>query len=178
MPREPSRQRCGEPISAGRTGGLSRQLRRPAKTPPNRLLVPLAGGQAPHRRLIAVAGHLPARQEEPGEEFKGSDGKLFKQQLKVSDTMNLPGGAVSVTFDGVQEWAGFQVTRPPGSGWALSGAVVEVAGLGRSESAKVPAELGDLSGVRYNRAPAAPENPATPESTDTHAVTAEETEKK
>ncbi len=122
--------------------------------------------------------------------------------------MNLPGGAVSVTFDGVQEWAGFQVTRPPGSGWALSGAVVaifglagslfiqrrriwvravrgadgvtvaKIAGLGRSESAKVPAELGDLSEVLYNRAPAAPENAATPESTDTHAVTAEETEKK
>ncbi len=134
---------------------------------------------------------------------------MFKQQLKVGDTMNLPGGAVSVTFDGVQEWADFQVTQQPGSGWALSGAVVaifglagspfiqhrriwvraavrgadgvtvvEIAGLGRSESAKVPAELGDLSEVLYNRAPAAPENPATPESTDTHAVTAEETEKK
>jgi cytochrome c biogenesis protein len=56
-----------------------------------------------------------------------------------------------------------------------------MAGLGRSESAKVPAELGDLAGVLYDRAPAAPENPenrATPESPDTHAVTAEETEKK
>ncbi|MFE9704610.1 cytochrome c biogenesis protein ResB [Streptomyces sp. NPDC005930] len=142
------------------------------------------------------------------EEFKDTDGKLFKQQLKVGDTMNLPNGAGSVTFNGVQEWAGFQVTRQPGSGWALGGAVVaifglagslfiqrrrvwvravrgaggvtvvEMAGLGRSESAKVPAELGDLAGVLYDRAPAAPENPATPESPDTHAVTAEGAEKK
>ncbi|TDT37287.1 cytochrome c biogenesis protein [Streptomyces sp. BK208] len=145
------------------------------------------------------------------DEFKGSDGKLFKQQLKVGDTMNLPNGAGSVTFNGVQEWAGFQVTQQPGSGWALGGAVVaifglagslfiqrrrvwlravrgadgvtvvEMAGLGRSESAKVPAELGDLAGVLYDRAPAAPENPenpATSESSDTHAVTAEGAEKK
>ncbi|MGV9280202.1 cytochrome c biogenesis protein ResB [Streptomyces sp. NPDC003730] len=145
------------------------------------------------------------------DEFKGSDGKLFKQQLKVGDTMNLPNGAGSVTFDGVQEWAGFQVTQQPGSGWALGGAVVaifglagslfiqrrrvwvravrdadgvtvvEMAGLGRSESAKVPAELGDLAGALYERAPAVPEhaeNPATPESPDTHAVTAEGAEKK
>ncbi|WP_121715658.1 cytochrome c biogenesis protein ResB [Streptomyces sp. E5N91] len=117
------------------------------------------------------------------EEFKGSDGKLFKQQLKVGDTMTLPNGAGSVTFNGVQEWAGFQVTQQPGSGWALGGAVVaifglagslfiqrrrvwvravrgadgvtvvEMAGLGRSESAKVPEELGDLAGVLYDRAP-------------------------
>ncbi|MFA3876406.1 cytochrome c biogenesis protein ResB [Streptomyces sp. MMCC 100] len=116
------------------------------------------------------------------EEFKGSDGKLFKQQLKVGDTMTLPNGAGSVTFNGVQEWAGFQVTQQPGSGWALGGAVVavfglagslfiqrrrvwvravrgadgvtvvEMAGLGRSESAKVPEELGDLAGVLYDQA--------------------------
>ncbi len=31
--------------------------------------------------------------------------------------------------------------------------VVEMAGLGRSESAKVPEELGDLAGILYERAP-------------------------
>jgi cytochrome c biogenesis protein len=35
--------------------------------------------------------------------------------------------------------------------------VVEMAGLGRSESAKVPEELGDLAGILYDRAPGAPE---------------------
>ncbi|GAA2575300.1 MULTISPECIES: cytochrome c biogenesis protein ResB [Streptomyces] len=150
------------------------------------------------------------------EEFKGSDGKLFKKQLKVGDTMTLPNGAGSVTFDGIQEWAGFQVTRQPASGWALGGAVVailglagslfiqrrrvwvravrgadgvtvvEMAGLGRSESAKVPEELGDLAGALYDRAPAGPdaptapdasENDDTPDSPDTHVVPAEGAEK-
>ncbi|MCQ4198625.1 cytochrome c biogenesis protein ResB [Streptomyces sp. NPDC058783] len=150
-------------------------------------------------------------------EFKDSDGELFKKQLKVGDTMTLPNGAGSVTFNGVQEWAGFQVTQQPGSGWALGGAVVailglagslfiqrrrvwvravrgadgvtvvEMAGLGRSESAKVPEELGDLAGVLYDQAPGAPdssgasdtpENDDTPETPDTHAVTAEGAEKK
>ncbi|RSN54971.1 cytochrome C biogenesis protein [Streptomyces sp. WAC 04229] len=144
-------------------------------------------------------------------EFKGSDGKLFKKQLKVGETMTLPNGAGSVTFNGIHEWAGFQVTQQPGSGWALGGAVVailglagslfiqrrrvwvravrgadgvtvvEMAGLGRSESAKVPEELGDLAGVLYDRAPDAPQNdddtPDSPDSTDTHAVPAEGAEK-
>ncbi|MBZ9638190.1 cytochrome c biogenesis protein ResB [Streptomyces sp. PSKA30] len=120
-------------------------------------------------------------------EFKDSKGELFKKRLKVGETMTLPNGAGSVTFDGVQEWAGFQVTRQPGSGWALAGAiaailglaaslfiqrrrvwvravrgadgvtVVEMAGLGRSESAKVPEELGELAGLLYDRAPGAPD---------------------
>ncbi|MGV9547693.1 cytochrome c biogenesis protein ResB [Streptomyces ardesiacus] len=144
-------------------------------------------------------------------EFKDSDGELFKQQLKVGDTMTLPNGAGTVTFDGVQEWAGFQVTRQPGSGWALGGAVVaifglagslfiqrrrvwvravrgadgvtvvEMAGLGRSESAKVPEELGDLAGVLYDQAPGAPDAPETDDtpdsSPDTHVVPAEGAEK-
>ncbi|MDQ0405546.1 cytochrome c biogenesis protein ResB [Streptomyces sp. NBC_01723] len=141
-------------------------------------------------------------------EFKGSDGKLFKKQLKVGETMTLPNGAGSVTFNGIHEWAGFQVTQQPGSGWALGGAVVailglagslfiqrrrvwvravrgadgvtvvEMAGLGRSESAKVPEELGDLAGILYDRAPDAPKNDDdTPDSPDTHAVPAEGAEK-
>lgn len=146
-------------------------------------------------------------------EFKNSDGKLFKQQLKVGDTMTLPNGAGSVTFNGVQEWAGFQVTQQPGSGWALGGAVVaifglagslfvqrrrvwvravrgadgvtvvEMAGLGRSESAKVPEELGDLAGVLYDQAPPAPDGPEnddtpdSPDTPDTHVVPAEGAEK-
>lgn len=35
--------------------------------------------------------------------------------------------------------------------------VVEMAGLGRSESAKVPEELGDLAGILYDQAPGASE---------------------
>ncbi|MBC7274567.1 MAG: cytochrome c biogenesis protein ResB [Streptomyces sp.] len=126
-------------------------------------------------------------------EFKDSDGELAKQRLKVGETMELPGGQGSITFEGVQEWAGFQIAKQPASGWALAGAVaailglsaslfvqrrrvwvravrgadgvtvVEMAGLGRSESAKVPEELGDLAGLLYERAPGAPDPGQDPE---------------
>ncbi|WP_030894418.1 cytochrome c biogenesis protein ResB [Streptomyces sp. NRRL S-474] len=93
-------------------------------------------------------------------------------------------GSVTFGKD-IKEWAGFQVVQEPGGGWALAGAiaaigglaaslfiqrrrvwvravkgadgvtVVEMAGLGRSESAKVPEELGDLAGILYDETPAA-----------------------
>ncbi|MEV6958953.1 cytochrome c biogenesis protein ResB [Streptomyces sp. NPDC051207] len=136
-------------------------------------------------------------------EFKDSDGELFKKQLKIGETMTLPNGAGTVTFDGVKEWAGFQIARQPASGWALAGSVaailglaaslfiqrrrvwvravrgadgvtvVEMAGLGRSESAKVPDELGELAGILYERAPGAPD----PEPSDSPAVPAEGADK-
>ncbi|WP_409470405.1 cytochrome c biogenesis protein ResB [Streptomyces sp. HC307] len=139
-------------------------------------------------------------------EFKDSKGELFKKRLKVGETMTLPNGAGSVTFEGVQEWAGFQVARQPGSGWALAGAivaifglaaslfvqrrrvwvravrgadgvtVVEMAGLSPSESAKVPEELGDLAGLLYEKAPGAPDPDHDPDPTDP-AVPAEGAEK-
>ncbi|MEU9333277.1 cytochrome c biogenesis protein ResB [Streptomyces sp. NPDC048290] len=136
-------------------------------------------------------------------EFKDSEGELFKQRLAIGETMTLPDGAGSVTFEGVQEWAGFQIAAQPASGWALAGSVaaifglaaslfvqrrrvwvravkgadgitvVEMAGLGRSESAKVPEELGELAGLLFDKAPGAPEpkpeadaDPDSPDSSD------------
>ncbi|MFG2027480.1 cytochrome c biogenesis protein ResB [Streptomyces sp. NPDC048825] len=121
-------------------------------------------------------------------EFKDSKGNLLKQRLLPGETMKLPGGNGSITFEkNVKEWAGFQVTHEPGSGWALTASmaaifglaaslfiqrrrvwvratpgpdgvtVVEMAGLGRSESAKVPEELGDLAAILYDTAPGAPD---------------------
>lgn len=121
-------------------------------------------------------------------EFKDADGELLKKLLTPGETMTLPGGAGSITFEkDVKEWAGFQVVQEPGGGWALGGAltaigglaaslfvqrrrvwvravrgddgvtVVEMAGLGRSESAKMPEELGDLAGTLYERAPGVPD---------------------
>lgn len=117
--------------------------------------------------------------------FKDSKGRQLRENLKPGETMKLPNGAGSVTYEGTKEWANFQVTQQPGSGWALAGSVtaifglaaslfiqrrrvwvravkgddgvtvVEMAGLGRSESAKVPEELGELAGVLYERAPGA-----------------------
>ncbi|MFF7974589.1 cytochrome c biogenesis protein ResB [Streptomyces sp. NPDC007905] len=144
--------------------------------------------------------------------FKDSKGQLLKKLLKPGDTLQLPNGAGSITFDkDVKEWAGFEIVQQPGSGWALGGAlaaifglaaslfiqrrrvwvravrgddgvtVVEMAGLGRSESAKLPEELGDLAGILYDQAPGAPDpddSSASKEaSPDRQAVPAEGAEK-
>ncbi|MDQ0795787.1 cytochrome c biogenesis protein ResB [Streptomyces sp. B1I3] len=119
--------------------------------------------------------------------FKDSNGDQLKQRLRPGETMKLPDGAGSITFVGVEEWASFQISRQPASGWALTGAVaaiaglagslfiqrrrvwvravpgpdgvtvVEMAGLGRSESAKLPEELADLAVALNTVAPTAPD---------------------
>ncbi|NUR02078.1 MAG: cytochrome c biogenesis protein ResB [Streptomyces sp.] len=119
-------------------------------------------------------------------EFKDSKGAQLRDNLKPGQTMQLPNGAGSITYESTKEWANFQVVQQPGTSWALAGSltaifglaaslfiqrrrvwvravkgadgvtVVEMAGLGRSESAKVPEELGDLAGILYDRAPGAP----------------------
>lgn len=134
-------------------------------------------------------------------EFKDSKGAQVRENLRIGESMTLPNGAGTITFDGVREWAGFQITQQPGSGWALGGAitailglagslfiqrrrvwvravtgpdgitVVEMAGLGRSESAKVPEELGELAAVVHAEAPTAPEPESEPDSEPSAAAT-------
>ncbi|MFC8230772.1 cytochrome c biogenesis protein ResB [Streptomyces sp. NPDC057287] len=120
-------------------------------------------------------------------EFKDSNGDKLKKRLRPGETMKLPDGAGSITFESVEEWASFQISRQPAAGWALGGAVaaifglagslfiqrrrvwvravrgadgvtvVEMAGLGRSESAKLPEELGDLAVALHTVVPTAPD---------------------
>lgn len=121
-------------------------------------------------------------------QFKDADGNKLAQRLLPGETMKLPDGAGSVTFEKeIKEWATFQISQQPGNGLALVGAiaavlgltgslfiqrrriwvravrgadgvtVVEMAGLGRSESAKLPEELGDLALTLNAEAPTAPE---------------------
>ncbi|MFJ2832640.1 cytochrome c biogenesis protein ResB [Streptomyces sp. NPDC087263] len=120
-------------------------------------------------------------------QFKDSKGEILKSRLAPGETMTLPNGAGSITFEkDIKEWAGFQVTQQPGSDWALAGAftaifglvgslfiqrrrvwvratrgadgvtLVEMAGLGRSESTKLPEELGDLAALVHDQAPTKP----------------------
>ncbi|WP_395361177.1 cytochrome c biogenesis protein ResB [Streptomyces sp. YH02] len=122
------------------------------------------------------------------EQFKDASGNALAQRLMPGQTMTLPGGAGSITFErDVKEWASFQISQQPGNGLALAGAiaaiagltgslfiqrrrvwvravrgadgvtVVEMAGLGRSESAKLPEELGDLAVALTADAPPAPD---------------------
>ncbi|MGY0492497.1 cytochrome c biogenesis protein ResB [Streptomyces sp. WG-D5] len=128
--------------------------------------------------------------------YKDSKGKALKQRLLPGETMKLPNGAGSITFDkDIKEWVTFQISHSPGDTWALGGAivaifglagslfiqrrrvwvravagpdgvtVVEMAGLGRSESAKLPEELGSLVEQLHAEAPSAPET-----STDTNTA--------
>ncbi|WP_394433211.1 cytochrome c biogenesis protein ResB [Streptomyces sp. SGAir0957] len=136
-------------------------------------------------------------------EFKDSKGEALKTRLLPGETMKLPNGAGSITFDkDIKEWVTFQISHQPAQGWALGGAivaifglagslfiqrrrvwvravegpdgvtVVEMAGLGRSESAKLPEELGDLVGRLHTQAPSAPDAPATTGTQDTPASSA------
>nr|WP_206320986.1 cytochrome c biogenesis protein ResB [Streptomyces zingiberis] len=122
------------------------------------------------------------------------DGDLFREFLRPGETVDLPGGEGSLTFDRVEQWASFQISSQPGKGWALAGAtaalvglaaslfvqrrriwvrarpaadgttVVEMAGLGRSESARLPEELADLAvALQDEAAPPLEEDGSPPE---------------
>ncbi|MEU6316821.1 cytochrome c biogenesis protein ResB [Streptomyces sp. NPDC047009] len=117
-------------------------------------------------------------------QFKDASGAILKSSLLPGETMTLPGGNGSITFDkDIKAWAGFQIVQQPGTGWALGAAmtaifglaaslfihrrrvwvrattgadgvtVVEMAGLGRSESTRLPEELGDLAALVHDQAP-------------------------
>lgn len=133
-------------------------------------------------------------------QFKDAKGQILKARLLPGEKMTLPDGAGSITFEKeVKEWASFQISQQPGSGWALTGAiaaigglvgslfiqrrrvwvravagedgvtVVEMAGLGRSESPKLPEELADLAVTLHAEAPTAPD----PDTADVSAEGAE-----
>ena len=119
-------------------------------------------------------------------QFKAAEGKPLAKKILPGESMKLPDGGGSLKFEGVRKWAQFQVVHQVGNGWALGGAltaiaglagslfiqrrrvwvravagpdgrtVVEMAGLGRSESAKLPGELGDLAFNLQTDAPPAP----------------------
>ncbi|QKW20072.1 cytochrome c biogenesis protein ResB [Kitasatospora sp. NA04385] len=112
------------------------------------------------------------------------DGKPAAVKLKVGEGWDLPDGYGSITFDGYQQWANFTVSHRPGNAIALLGAVaailgligslfvqrrriwvravaapdgrtlVEVAGLGRSDSARTAEELAELAVELQDDAPA------------------------
>ncbi|MEU4351662.1 cytochrome c biogenesis protein ResB [Streptomyces sp. NPDC023838] len=138
--------------------------------------------------------------------FKDDQGKVLKKTLLPGETLDLPEGAGSITFDkDIKQWASFQVSQQPGNNLALTGSVlaiaglagslfiqrrrvwvravpgkdgvtvVEMAGLGRSESAKLPEELADLAVTLIPEAPTAPD-PAPEPAQDQVADSAEPAE--
>lgn len=57
------------------------------------------------------------------------DGQPFSQALSVGETMTLPDGQGSLTFDGVSRFANFQVAYDPGKEITLAAAIVILLGL-------------------------------------------------
>ena len=131
-------------------------------------------------------------------QFTRPNGDPLAQMLRPGESMELPDGAGTLTFEGIEEWASFQISTQPGNGWALAGAltavfglaaslliqrrrvwvrvrtvggdgtprrtVVEMAALGRTESARVPGELGELAAVVQRAAPpVTDQDPAAPD---------------
>ncbi|MFC9329650.1 cytochrome c biogenesis protein ResB [Kitasatospora sp. NPDC057015] len=122
------------------------------------------------------------------------DGQIAKVKLKPGQGWTLPDNYGTVTFDGYKQWASFTVSHRPGNSVALAGAVcailgligslfvqrrriwvravaapdgttlVELAGLARSESAKIAEELAELAVDLQDDAPAlddpGPDEPA------------------
>lgn len=57
------------------------------------------------------------------------NGQPFSQALSLGETMRLPGGQGSLTFDGVSRFANFQVAYDPGKEITLAAAIVLLVGL-------------------------------------------------
>ncbi|MFC7502353.1 cytochrome c biogenesis protein ResB [Nocardioides sp. CPCC 206347] len=60
---------------------------------------------------------------------EGEDGKPFRLDLQIGDTVELPDGLGSVTFDRVDPWIRVQISQTPGKGVALLGVVLALIGL-------------------------------------------------
>jgi len=60
---------------------------------------------------------------------KKADGSMFRVDLQPGQTIKLPNGAGSVTFEGVERWNRIQISRTPGIHLALGGVVMALVGL-------------------------------------------------
>jgi cytochrome c biogenesis protein len=112
------------------------------------------------------------------------DGEPFRAAISVGETIELPGGHGTVTFDGYVKWVQLQISRNSGKELALGGAllavgglvaslyvrrrrawvravvdedgrtVVEVAGLARSGGGDLDRQIGDIADGLIARLPA------------------------
>jgi cytochrome c biogenesis protein len=57
------------------------------------------------------------------------DGSMFRADLRVGETVELPGANGSVTFEGVEPWVRVQVSKRPGTPFVLGGAILALLGL-------------------------------------------------
>lgn len=57
------------------------------------------------------------------------DGGMFRVDLHVGESVDLPEGAGSVTFEGVKPWVRVEIAKRPGTMLALAGAILALLGL-------------------------------------------------
>lgn len=62
-------------------------------------------------------------------ELTKPDGSMFRVDLAMGNTVDLPDGAGSVTFEGVERWNKIQISQTPGKFVALTGVVLALLGL-------------------------------------------------
>jgi cytochrome c biogenesis protein len=63
------------------------------------------------------------------EVFKNDKGGDFRLDMALGQTKQLPDGAGSITFDGLDRWAKLQISDTPGKPLALSGVILALLGL-------------------------------------------------
>jgi cytochrome c biogenesis protein len=67
--------------------------------------------------------------KEDADLVENEDGSLFRIELAPGQSVDLPNGAGSVSFDGVQRWNRIQISQTPGKGLALAGVILALIGL-------------------------------------------------
>lgn len=64
--------------------------------------------------------------------LKTASGEVFRAALRPGETVKLPGGRGSITFDRLERFAGLSIRHDPGKGWALGASVAAMLGLALS----------------------------------------------
>ncbi|WP_245927118.1 cytochrome c biogenesis protein ResB [Nocardioides silvaticus] len=104
----------------------------PTGTPMGGDVSQFPGLLAPRLDLVAYSGDLSMDTGVPQSVYsldKTSLTEIESQSLRIGETMRLPDGAGSVTFDGVARFGNFQVAYDPGKEIALAAAVLLLIGL-------------------------------------------------
>ncbi|RYP87968.1 cytochrome c biogenesis protein ResB [Nocardioides guangzhouensis] len=99
----------------------------------------LGDDRNPRLSMLAYAGNLGMDSGDPQsvyvldkdrmKQLTKDDGSMFRVDLFQGQTVDLPDGAGSVTFDGMDPWVRVQISRTPGQGVALAGVVLALIGL-------------------------------------------------
>lgn len=78
---------------------------------------------------LGTGGSVYVLDKANAEQVMKKDGQPFRLDLREGDTVKLPDGLGSVTFEGIERWNKIQISRTPGKLVALTGVVLALVGL-------------------------------------------------